>query len=869
MGKQQLLLGKTSKKAAPYVDDVFSGSPYIGNSSNNHYIQNGVNLSDGGLVWMKERAGTSHHILVDSEFSLNTSNKDYTATNAQTAFSGPVINSFEEDGFKLHHNWYANNSNTAYASWSFAKKPGFFDVIKYDGDGQLNRSISHSLKCKPGCIVIKNLTDSSDWVMYHRSLQDGASNNAILRLNTSDASFTQYSFFNDTVPTATHFVVNNDGQTNQSGKSYMALIWAGGESSAATARSAYFNGASYLDVTNPAFNFGTGDLTIECWVKPWTLQTNAFFCLGDYSDGLEVYMDSSGNVQFFARGSTRATHQVKLEEFQWAHIAVVRQSGDYKFYVNGLPANTGWYNTQGMPYFNGTVTFRIGSERGPSGSASAQIYGQISNVRVCNSAVYTEAFVPSTTPLESLGSNTILLCCNGSTATSSTVTPSTITAYNTVESRDDSPFDDPGNFVFGENQDKNIIKCGRVTVAPNKTGAEAYLGFEPQWIMWKEDAADNWDIYDSSRMWNHNKPGDGKLVAKTLLPNDTNAEADRWQATAPTSTGFNIGGIGTGRKSFYYVAIRTRDGHVGKPTDGNGAFHLSIAGSSTPSFQTPWPGDFALYRNPYSSTNWTIVARKMSEWYLTANDSANRSSDSDLDWDHMNGFRTGSTLTNYIAWNWRRGPGFDVTCYVGDGNNTTGTNPIPHQLGKIPEMIWIKKLSSATHWSCYHHGLNSGNYPYTKYVSLNNNWQEDYATNFNDKAPTADHFYVGEPGNERTNKNNDDYIAFLFASANDADGNPISKVSWYTGTGSDNTVSLGFSPRFLLIKRVDADAHWILFDTLRGVGPGLDERLFLNATSTANSTTNYVDLSGNNIVLKSNHTFTNASGGRYIYYAHA
>ena len=36
-----------------YVDDVFSSYIYTGDGSNNKHIQNGVDLTEGGLVWLK------------------------------------------------------------------------------------------------------------------------------------------------------------------------------------------------------------------------------------------------------------------------------------------------------------------------------------------------------------------------------------------------------------------------------------------------------------------------------------------------------------------------------------------------------------------------------------------------------------------------------------------------------------------------------------------------------------------------------------------------------------------------------------------------------------------------------------------------
>ena len=99
---------------------------------------------------------------------------------------------------------------------------------------------------------------------------------------------------------------------------------------------------------------------------------------------------------------------------------------------------------------------------------------------------------------------------------------------------------------------------------------------------------------------------------------------------------------------------------------------------------------------------------------------------------------------------------------------------------------------------------------------------------WNDTAPTSTHFTIkGTANDPNTNKDGEDYIACLFASV---DG--ISKVGSYTGNGSASgpIVTLGFSPRFILIKCTSGGTNWFVYDTLRGLSSGNDQRLQLNDT---------------------------------------
>ena len=107
----------------------------------------------------------------------------------------------------------------------------------------------------------------------------------------------------------------------------------------------------------------------------------------------------------------------------------------------------------------------------------------------------------------------------------------------------------------------------------------------------------------------------------------------------------------------------------------------------------------------------------------------------------------------------------------------------------------------------------------------------------------------------------------LFASV---DG--ISKVGSYTGTGSGSTghaITLGFSPRLLIIKRADGTSNWLTLDTLRGLGTSGNENYLLLSTSGAQVSVDWVNTTstGFNLMASGNHF--NDNGSKFIYYAHA
>ena len=272
---------------------------------------------------------------------------------------------------------------------------------------------------------------------------------------------------------------------------------------------------------------------------------------------------SNGYMQFydFDGGETINSAQYSIVKGQWYHVAIVNNSGTAQWYINGTPSG----NSGSLNVGNGTLGVSIGSQGG-----SYKFDGEISNLRLVNgTAVYTSAFKAPTEPLTNIA-NTKLLCCNGSTPTSSTVTPGTISKTGNPQVPyqgyiPESPFLDLESYKFGEGGDQNLIKCGRYT-GNTDISPEIYLGWEPQFVMIKSySTTDNWCMFDNIR---------GMVTGGNeyyLYPNlaNTEYEADRLELTP---TGFKLvtggGTIANGNGNNYiYVAIRRPDPLVAKPID--------------------------------------------------------------------------------------------------------------------------------------------------------------------------------------------------------------------------------------------------------------------------------------------------------------
>ena len=205
---------------AVYVDDVFSTYLYTGNATA-RTITNGIDLDgEGGLVWIKTTTTTYSHNLFDTErgatkrISSDTANSEITTATSLT--------SFNSDGFSIGSFAGINVSNEDFASWTFRKQPGFFDVVTYTGDGVAGRTVSHNLGSVPGMIIVKSTSNIRDWAVFHRSIGSGNR----LNLNKTDAASGAGGYWNSTDPTDTEFTVGNAGDTNFSGETYVAYLFA-------------------------------------------------------------------------------------------------------------------------------------------------------------------------------------------------------------------------------------------------------------------------------------------------------------------------------------------------------------------------------------------------------------------------------------------------------------------------------------------------------------------------------------------------------------------------------------------------------------------------------------------------------------------
>jgi hypothetical protein len=210
------------------VDEVFSTHLYKGTSTSTNIV-NGIDLTEGGLVWTKPRNASSRHVWIDTARGV----EKYIASSDNTAEatqSGNSLTAFNNNGYTIGNWGSMNSSSYNYVSWTFRKAPKFFDVVTYTGDGTTGRQISHSLDATVGMMILKRTDSSGYWGVYHRSGHFSAPEDYVLILGSTSARIDEQMFINDTAPTTTHFTVGaaaaSGGDFNSNGATFVAYLFA-------------------------------------------------------------------------------------------------------------------------------------------------------------------------------------------------------------------------------------------------------------------------------------------------------------------------------------------------------------------------------------------------------------------------------------------------------------------------------------------------------------------------------------------------------------------------------------------------------------------------------------------------------------------
>ena len=210
---------------------------------------------------------------------------------------------------------------------------------------------------------------------------------------------------------------------------------------------------------------------------------------------------------------------------------------------------------------------------------------------------------------------------------------------------------------------------------------------------------------------------------------------------------------------------------------------------------------------------------------------------------------------------WKRHAGFEVQWF---NHNVNRRNIRWHNMGRAPEMIWLKRTDSGpASWYVYHKFMNGGTDSNDYMMFLDTDVDQESQTDVwgdSTEISNLDKYFTMRPGTWGSAN----YILAMFASIPG-----FSKCGYYAGSNSTTTVTTGFQPRFVIVKHYGGDDWWQTADTTRGWGSGNDKLLRFDGNDEQRFWMDFGAPTSTGFTLTGGDGVWNAQGDSYLYYAHA
>ena len=391
------------------------------------------------------------------------------------------------------------------------------------------------------------------------------------------------------------------------------------------------------------------------------------------------------------------------------------------------------------------------------------------------------------------------------------------------------------------------------------------------WIKNRDSGVDYHNLYDSVRG-----------PRRRIYSNGTNAEEDG-HLVSFDSDGFtldtnnsNVNGSGTNYVAWCWDAGANNavTGHSSVTWTGNGSSSGQVISG------LPFKPDLIWYKTRNNSYDHKIFdSVRGASNRLSSNSTAAEVSFNELKDFLPNGFsfangdasKGNGSGENMIGWAWDAGDSDPVSNTTGDTTATVKTNgdfsimaysgtgaatSIGHGLSSAPNFVIVKDRSAAQNWVVWTDDINTdGN----QYLELNQTSAIQSSSVFwNSTAPDASKIYLGT-SNSVSGRN---FIAYAWRNVTGKQ-----KFGTYTGDGgTSNSVTTGFRPGFVMIKRTDGAANWEIYDSTRESFT-TSGQLYPNTSDVEGG--NHIQFDSNGFTLTANRTNTNENTATYIYAAFA
>jgi hypothetical protein len=185
-------------------------------------------------LWSKARNQAYNQILIDS---VRGTDKGLFSdvTNAEGTNSA-YLSSFDSDGYTLSTIANNNGNNVTFATWAWkangsgvsntdgsitstvsANTESGFSIGTFVGNQTAGATVGHGLSQAPEMIIIKDRPTVNDWPVYHTSISPSQT----IKLNSTNAAFTESTVWNNTAPTASVFTLGSSNLANNNTKSHV------------------------------------------------------------------------------------------------------------------------------------------------------------------------------------------------------------------------------------------------------------------------------------------------------------------------------------------------------------------------------------------------------------------------------------------------------------------------------------------------------------------------------------------------------------------------------------------------------------------------------------------------------------------------
>ena len=318
-------------------------------------------------------------------------------------------------------------------------------------------------------------------------LTDPYFNQTVLLLHGDGTNGAQNNTFLDS--STNNFTITRNGNTTQGTFSPFSLPdgqW-----------SNYFDGSgdSLSAPANTAFDFGTGDFTIEAWVyitgnsPPDNVNRRYASIFNVNSTGTpNLGFSITGNstttgtgLEIF-NGSTGVSVAGTINQNTWNHVAVSKAGSSVYFWLNG--AQLGSTQTTSGNWGSSSGAALIG--RTAASGFTFDLLGYISNLRIVKgTAVYTSNFTPPTTPLTAI-TNTSLLTCQSNRFVDKSTNNFAITRNGDVSVRPFGPFNPPSEYNGAVNGGSGYFDgSGDYLSVPDDNSLDFSGDFIVEWWMYR------------------------------------------------------------------------------------------------------------------------------------------------------------------------------------------------------------------------------------------------------------------------------------------------------------------------------------------------------------------------------------------------